>query len=163
MLYNSSMFRTYCYKSPIGIIEIVLKNDVVLRLKVAETCEKLSQRVGYFAEVAKQLDEYFAQERTKFELNISPKGTDFQKKVWAELLKIPYGKTKSYQEIAEMIGKPNAQRAVGSACNKNPILLIIPCHRVVSKAGKLTGFACGIDRKEQLLNLEANQCFRDNL
>ena len=81
----------------------------------------------------------------------------------AELLKIPYGKTKSYQEIAEAVAKPKAQRAVGSACNKNPILLIIPCHRVISKTGKLTGFACGVDRKEQLLKLEANQCFQDNL
>ena len=153
----------YYYNSPIGILEIELKNNVVLGLKVVESCDKVSEVTGYFAEVVKQLDEYFAGKRTKFELNISPKGTEFQKKVWAELLKIPYGKTKSYQEIAETIGNPNAQRAVGSACNKNPILLIIPCHRVVSKTGKLTGFACGIDRKEQLLKLEANQCFQDNL
>ena len=153
----------YYYNSPIGILEIKLKNDVVLGLKVVKTCEKLSKRVEYFAEVAKQLDEYFAGKRTKFELNILLKGTEFQKKVWAELLKIPYGKTKSYQEIAEAIGNTNAQRAVGSACNKNPILLIIPCHRVVSKSGKLTGFAYGIDRKEQLIKLEANQYFQDSL
>ena len=151
------------YKSPIGVLEIKLDNGTVIGLKVIESCSKISERTGYFAVVIKQLDEYFAGKRTKFELNISPKGTEFQKKVWAELLKIPYGKTKSYQEIAEAIGKPNAQRAVGSACNKNPILLIIPCHRVVSKTGKLTGFACGIDRKEQLLKLEANRCFQDNL
>ena len=157
------MVKTYCYKSPIGILEIALKDNVVLGLKIAETCEKLSERTGNFAEVALQLDEYFAGKRTKFELNISPKGTEFQKKVWAELLKIPYGKTKSYQEIAEAIGKTNAQRAVGSACNKNPILLIIPCHRVVSKTGKLTGFTCGIDRKEHLMKLESNRGFQDNL
>ena len=154
--------KFYC-KSPIGVLEIELKNDIVLGLKVVESCDNVSEVTGYFVEIVKQLDEYFAGKRTKFELNISPKGTEFQKKVWAELLKIPYGKTKSYQEIAEAIGKPNAQRAVGSACNKNPILLIIPCHRVVSKTGKLTGFACGIDRKEQLLKLEANRCFQDNL
>ena len=111
----------------------------------------------YFVEVAKQLDEYFAGKRTNFELNISPKGTEFQKKVWAELLKIPYGKTKSYQEIAETVGKPNAQRAVGSACNKNPILLIIPCHRVVSKSGKLAGFVCGLKNKKYLINLEKSE------
>ena len=157
------MFNKFYYKSPIGILEIELKNNVILGLKVVESCSKISERTGYFAVVIKQLDEYFAGKRTKFELNISPKGTDFQKKVWAELLKIPYGKTKSYQEIAEAIGNTNTQRAVGSACNKNPILLIIPCHRVVSKTGKLTGFACGIDRKEQLLKLEANRCFQDNL
>lgn len=157
------MTEKFYYKSPIGILEIELKNDTIQRLRVVESCSKISERTGYFAEVVKQLDEYFAGKRTKFELNIYPKGTDFQKKVWVELLKIPYGKTKSYQEIAEAIGNPNAQRAVGSACNKNPILLIIHCHRVISKTGKLTGFACGIDRKEQLLKLEANQCFQDNL
>ena len=153
------MTEKFYYKSPIGILETELDDNVVLGLKVVETYEKLSESAGYFAEVAKQLDEYFAGKRTKFELNISPKGTEFQKKVWAELLKIPYGKTKFYQEIAETIGNPNAQRAVGSACNKNPILLIIPCHRVISKTGKLTGFACGVDRKEHLLKLETNQCF----
>ena len=157
------MVDKFYYKSPIGLLEISIANNDILGLKLVETCEILSERVRYFAEVAKQLDEYFVGKRTKFELNISPKGTEFQKKVWAELLKIPYGKTKSYQEIAEAIGNTNAQRAVGSACNKNPNLLIIPCHRVVSKTGKLTGFACGVDRKEQLLKLESNRGFQDNL
>ena len=157
------MTNKFYYKSAIGVLEIELKNDIVLGLKVVESCDNVSEVTGHFAQVAKQLDEYFAGRRTKFELNISPKGTAFQKKVWAELLKIPYDKTKSYKEIAETIGNPNAQRAVGSACNKNPILLIIPCHRVVSKSGKLTGFACGVDRKEQLSKLEANRCFQDNL
>ena len=157
------MTNKFYYKSPIGVLEIELKNDIVLGLKVVESCDNVSEVTGYFAEVAKQLDEYFVGKRTKFELNIYPKGTEFQKKVWVELLKIPYGKTKSYQEIAEAVGKRKAQRAVGSACNKNPILLIIPCHRVVSKSGKLTGFACGVDRKEQLLKLEANRCFQYNL
>ena len=149
-----AMQNKFYYKSPIGILEIELRNDTIQRLRVVESCSNISERSGYFEEVAKQLDEYFAGKRTKFELNISPKGTAFQKKVWAELLKIPYGKTKSYQEIAEAVGKPNAQRTVGSACNKNPILLIIPCHRVISKTGKLTGFACGLKKKEVLLDLE---------
>lgn len=157
------MTEKFYYKSLIGILEIELGNGTIQRLIVVESCSKISKRTGYFTEVAKQLDEYFAGKRTKFELKISPKGTEFQKKVWEELLKIPYGKTKSYQEIAEAVGKPKAQRAVGSACNKNPILLIIPCHRVVSKTGKLTGFACGIDRKEQLLKMESNQYLQDNL
>lgn len=157
------MTEKFYYKSPIGILEIEFGNNTIQSLRVVESCSKISERTGYFTEVAKQLDEYFAWKRTKFKLNISQNGTEFQKKVWVELLKIPYGKTKSYQEIAEAIGKPNAQRAVGSACNKNPILLIIPCHRVISKTGKLTGFACGVDRKEQLLKLETNQCFLDNL
>ncbi len=160
---QKNKINIFYYKSPIGILEIELENDTIQRLRVVESCLKISERTGYFVEIVKQFDEYFAGKRTNFELNISPKGTEFQKKVWTELLKIPYGKTKSYQEIAEAVGKPNTQRTVGSACNKNPILLIIPCHRVVSKTGKLTGFACGVDRKEQLLNLEANQCFQDNL
>ncbi len=160
---QKNKINIFYYKSPIGMLEIELENDTIQRLRVVESCLKISERTGYFAQVVKQLDEYFAGKRTKFELNISPKGTAFQKKVWAELLEIPYGKTKSYQEIAEAIGKPSAQRAVGSACSKNSILLIIPCHRVISKYGKLAGFACGVDRKEQLLKLEANRCFQDNL
>ncbi|MBE7710155.1 MAG: methylated-DNA--[protein]-cysteine S-methyltransferase [Cyanobacteria bacterium SIG32] len=148
------MQNKFYYKSPIGILEIELRNDTIQRLRVVESCSNISERSGYFEEVAKQLDEYFAGKRTKFELNIYPKGTEFQKKVWAELLKISYGKTKSYQEIAEAIGNTNAQRAVGSACSKNSILLIIPCRRVISKYGKLAGFACGLDVKQKLLNIE---------
>ena len=148
------MAEKFYYKSPIGILEIELKNDVIQRLKVAESCPEISKAAKYFAEVVKQLDEYFAGKRIDYDLKICIRGTDFQKKVWEELRKIPYGETKSYQEIAQAIGKPNAQRAVGSACNKNPILLIIPCHRVISKSGELTGFACGLDAKEKLLKLE---------
>ena len=81
------MTEKFYYKSPIGILEIELKNDTIQRLRVVESCSKISERTGYFAEVVKQLDEYFAGKRTKFELNIYPKGTDFQKKVWVELLK----------------------------------------------------------------------------
>ncbi len=153
----------FYYKSPIGILEIELKDNFVLGLKIVKACKNLSERIGYFAEVAKQLDEYFLGKRTEFQLNILPKGTEFQKKVWAELLKIPYGETKSYQEIAEAIGIPKSQRGVGSACNKNPILLIIPCHRVIAKSGKLTGFAFGIDKKEQLLRLESKQYLKKYL
>ncbi|MBR5554639.1 methylated-DNA--[bacterium] len=148
------MTENFYYKSPIGILEINLENDFIKKLKVIENNVETSRLVGYFIEIAKQLDEFFADKRTDFDLRICPEGTDFQKEVWKELRKIPYGKTKSYQEIATAIGKPNAQRAVGLACNKNPILLIIPCHRVISKSGKLTGFACGLEIKETLLKLE---------
>ena len=82
------------------------------------------------------------------------KGSEFQKQVWLELQKIPYGSTKSYKDIAEKIGKSKSQRAVGQACNKNNILIIIPCHRVISKNGDLNGFSCGLDIKEKLLSLE---------
>ena len=148
------MINKFYYNSPVGILEIELERDLILELKVIESCDKISEVTGYFAEVAKQLDEYFTGTRSSFDLKINPKGTEFQKKVWEELSKIPYGKTKSYREIAEAIGNPNAQRAVGYACNKNPILLIIPCHRVISKSGNLTGFVYGLKNKKFLLELE---------
>ena len=103
---------------------------------------------------AEQLDEYFSGKRKKFNLPVKIKGTDFQKAVYNCLLEIPYGKTKSYKEIADIIGHKNAYRAVGSACNKNKILIVIPCHRVIASNKGLAGFALGLDIKKQLLKLE---------
>ena len=148
------MLEKFYYKSPIGILEISLGYNVVLGLKVVKNYVKNAEPTDFFTNVATQLDEYFAGSRKLFNLQIQPEGTEFQIKVWEELIKIPYGETKSYQEIAEIIGNPNAQRAVGWACNKNPILLMIPCHRVIAKSGKLTGFAYGLDIKKHLLKLE---------
>lgn len=144
----------FYYKSPIGILEIKIEDNFVLGLNVVETCGNFPERVGYFAEVARQLDEYFSGKRHKFDIKINPVGTEFQRKVWTKLTEIPYGETKSYKQIAESIGNQNAQRAIGNACNKNPILIIIPCHRVISKNGNLTGFACGVDIKAKLLDFE---------
>ena len=102
-----------------------------------------------------QLEEYFNGERKNFELEIKfIKGTNFQKCVWSELCKINYGETLSYKQVAERIGKPNAYRAVGGANNKNPIAIIVPCHRVIGKNGAMVGYADGIDKKEFLLKLE---------
>lgn len=101
-----------------------------------------------------QLAEYLAGKRTKFDLKLAPKGTAFQQKVWKELLKIPYGQTRSYKDLAIAIGKPKAARAVGMALNKNPIPLIIPCHRVIGSNGNLTGFALGLETKKWLLEME---------
>lgn len=157
LLYNFCMVNKFYYESPIGILEIEFETDTVLELRVVENKEDMAVDGVFPEEVSRQLGEYFAGERYNFDLKISLKGTEFQKKVWGELQKIPYGKTKSYQEIAEAIGHTKAQRAVGLACNRNPILLIIPCHRVISKSGKLTGFACGIDSKKILLDLETTQ------
>ena len=105
-------------------------------------------------ELEKQLMEYMRGERKSFSIPLNPKGTQFQKKVWNELLKIPYGEVRTYGEIAEAVGCTKGARAVGLACNKNPIIILIPCHRVVGKNGKLTGYACGIDVKEKFLSLE---------
>lgn len=104
---------------------------------------------------AKQVDEYFQGTRKTFDLPLSVQGTDFQNKAWTTLQAIPYGETRSYQAQAEMLGNKKAVRAVGGANNKNPIAIIIPCHRVLGKNGKLVGYASGIDKKAWLLDHEA--------
>lgn len=105
--------------------------------------------------VMEQLEDYFSGIRREFNLLLDPRGTDFQLKVWEELCRIPYGEIRSYGEIAQSIGNPKGQRAVGMANNKNPIAIIIPCHRVVGKKGDLVGYASGLEHKVQLLNWEA--------
>jgi methylated-DNA-[protein]-cysteine S-methyltransferase len=108
-----------------------------------------------FDGVADQLREYFDGERTAFDLDLRPRGSAFERRVWDELLRIPYGKTASYAEIAERIGHPGAARAVGRANARNPIAIVIPCHRVVGSDGSLTGYAGGLQSKRSLLALEA--------
>ena len=110
-----------------------------------------------FVEVVQQLQSYFAGERKNFDLALILEGTDFQKRVWTALRKIPYGETISYKELAEMIGSPKAVRAVGAANGANPIPIIIPCHRVIGNDGSLTGFGGGLPLKKQLLELESHQ------
>lgn len=105
-------------------------------------------------ECINQLSQYFQGERKEFDIPLSLNGTNFQKTVWAELEKIPYGETRSYGEIARLINNPKAFRAVGMANNKNPIQIIIPCHRVIGSDGKMTGYAAGLDIKQKLLKLE---------
>lgn len=105
-------------------------------------------------EAYKQLSEYFGGKRKVFDLPICPQGTEFCQRVWEELVKIPYGETCSYADIAKRIGAPKACRAVGGANNKNPIMIIVPCHRVVGSGGGLVGYACGVDVKKALLELE---------
>ncbi|MBI9059691.1 MAG: methylated-DNA--[protein]-cysteine S-methyltransferase [Labilibaculum sp.] len=105
-------------------------------------------------EVSNQLKAYFANELTEFDLKLAPEGTAFQKQIWKQLEEIPYGETCSYQDIALSINKPNACRAIGMANSLNPIPIIIPCHRVIGKNGKLTGYAGGLKTKAKLLGLE---------
>lgn len=107
-----------------------------------------------FSEAQKQLDAYALGERKEFDLKINPKGTDYQKAVWKTLVNIPHGETRTYKEIAISMGNPNASRAVGLANNKNPIPILIPCHRVLGAKGQLVGFAYGLDLKRELLLLE---------
>ena len=108
------------------------------------------------AEAERQLLEYFARKRTQFELPLDPHGTEFQKKVWRSLQQIPFGKTKSYAEIAKGIGAPRASRAVGAANGKNPLPIVVPCHRVIGASGALTGFGGGLETKARLLALEGS-------
>ncbi|MVX63827.1 methylated-DNA--[protein]-cysteine S-methyltransferase [Clostridium chromiireducens] len=107
-------------------------------------------------EAIRQLNEYFQGKRSVFDLHLEPKGTEFQKRVWNALKEIPFGETKSYGDIAKIIGNEKAARAVGMANNKNPIPIIIPCHRVIGSNGKLIGYAGGLDIKERLLKIEKN-------
>ena len=112
------------------------------------------------AEAVRQLTAYFAGDRTEFDLPLDPQGTDFQQRVWRELLRIGYGETRSYGEIAARLGHTNAaSRAVGLANGRNPIPIVIPCHRVIGADGSLTGYAGGMDRKQALLELEQDALF----
>jgi methylated-DNA-[protein]-cysteine S-methyltransferase len=113
-----------------------------------------------FAEVKKQLAEYFRGDRKKFDLKLAPEGTSFQIAVWRQLRRIPYGKTISYGEQASRIGNPKAARAVGAANGENPISIIVPCHRVIGADGRLTGFGGGLGKKKLLLDLEGATGFR---
>ena len=147
------MEKSY-YKSPIGILEIICENGKLVSLKLVDYCEKSNVETNFIKDIKKQLGEYFSGKRTTFDIKINPTGTDFQKMVWKELQNISYGETKSYSEIAAAAGNKNAQRAIGNACNKNPIMIIIPCHRVISKNNNLGGYAYGSEIKQKLLNIE---------
>lgn len=108
-----------------------------------------------FVEVRRQLEEYFAGERREFDVPVKLGGTEFQGRVWEELTRIPFGKTISYVELARRVGQPTASRAVGSANGRNPVSIIVPCHRVVGADGKLTGYGGGVERKEWLIGMES--------
>ena len=137
---------------PFGTVHIVSDGSAITRLYTGAAEETVSCAV--IDTCIRQLDEYIAGSRREFDLPAAPKGTDFQRSVWAALRTIPCGQTRTYGEIAAQLGRPKAARAVGGACNKNPILLLIPCHRVVGSDGSLTGFAAGLEVKQQLLELE---------
>ena len=147
------MEKSY-YKSPIGILEIVCEDNKLITLKINKNKQAENNDSDLIKNIKSQLDEYFSGKRKNFDIRINPQGTVFQQKVWYELQKIPYGQTMSYSDIAIKTGNINAQRAVGSACNKNPIMIIIPCHRVISKNGTIGGFAYGDFVKHKLLKIE---------
>ena len=151
--------------SPVGELKLVAngsrlaailwENDKPNRVRLGPMSEALDNPI--LMKTARQLDEYFAGTRNRFDLELEFVGSEFQKKVWAALLTIPFGETRTYSQIALQIGHPTAVRAVGAANGRNPISIVAPCHRVIGASGKLTGFAGGLEAKERLLMLEGGQ------
>jgi methylated-DNA-[protein]-cysteine S-methyltransferase len=141
------------WTSPIGVLKVICTDDELLEISfVPESLDGSPNSMTI--KVVSQLDEYFEGKRTDFDIPIEQYGTDFQRKCWDALSKIPYGETISYQEQAKLTGKPTASRAVGSANNKNKIPIVVPCHRVIAKNGEMAGYAGGQDKKIWLLEHE---------
>lgn len=151
----------YCYlETPIGELLLAGNEDALRLIGFPSGSMRQTPREGWtyseapFKEARKQLAEYFAGRRQSFDLPLDPDGTPFQRSVLQALQDIPYGATASYGEVAERIGRPRAARAVGAANGRNPLPIVIPCHRVVGSNGDLTGFGGGLDTKKRLLELE---------
>lgn len=147
-------------KSPVGVLLLESDGDALTRIRLPEEKYEKDDSVervrnpALFKDAAAQLNAYFRGERTTFDLPLAPGGTPFQQDVWNELQKIPLGETISYAELAERVGRKGSFRAVGAANGRNPLPIVIPCHRVIGSNGKLTGYAGGIEAKKKLLELE---------
>ena len=142
--------------SPLGRISLEGDKDGISSIKFEGETISVSEKIPENVKAAvTQLEAYFSGQRTTFQLRLNPKGTEFQKKVWNELLQIPFGKTTSYQSVANRLGDPKVIRAAASANGKNPIAIIIPCHRIIGSDGSLTGYAGGLQRKKWLLDHES--------
>jgi len=146
--------------SPIGELLLVGDGEVLRGLYMREGRRPIAPRAGWteatepFAEARTQLGQYFAGERTSFDVALALEGQPFQLRVWQALQEIPYGETASYGEIARRVGQPDSARAVGLANGRNPVAVIVPCHRVIGADGSLTGYGGGLERKRLLLDLE---------
>ena len=151
---------SFIYDSPIGPLTLVASERGLVALEFGKKkradCVDDPKRLAPYR---KQLDQYFAGKRQEFTVALDIRGTDFQKRCWQELLKIPYGQTRSYRQIAEAVGNRNALRAVGLANGQNPIAIIVPCHRVIASDGTLCGYGGGLHVKEELLRLEGARLF----
>lgn len=154
------MKHVFYYETEIGPIGIAEEEgritDVFFKERelVKDIDGAVVKETEQIKEAGKQIDEYLKGRRKEFDLPLEPRGTDFQKAAWNALLTIPYGETRSYKQMAEQVGNPKASRAIGLANNRNPIAIVIPCHRVIGADGKLVGYGGGLDIKEFLLNLE---------
>ena len=157
------MTDSYTFNTPIGFLTIREEEQKLTELFwEAHSVQTMKNELhsDFLYEVYTQVNEYLTGRRKQFDVPLKYQGTQFQQSVWQELQKIPYGQTRSYQEIAIGIGNEKAVRAVGQANNKNPIMIIIPCHRVIHKNGDITGFACGLEVKQYLLELEKGMGLR---
>lgn len=157
------MYEATNIKTPIGTLDVVGRRDggreVVIHIRLpqgsaARRWADVERRDDALPATRRQIEEYFAGQRRDFDLEVDGEGTDFQRLVWHELTKIPYGATCSYGDIAQAIGRPAAVRAVGAANGRNPIPIVVPCHRVIGADGSLTGFGGGLEAKRRLLELE---------
>lgn len=146
----------YDYSFPIGIMTIVSGDQGIVEVSLDHQVSnnQIKKETALIKKAYQQLSEYFVGTRQQFDLPLDLKGTQFQKECWQALQNIPYGQTRTYKEIAEAIGRPKAARAIGMANHVNPIMIIVPCHRVIGTNGKLTGYRGGLDVKEYLLDLE---------
>jgi methylated-DNA-[protein]-cysteine S-methyltransferase len=139
------------FRSPVGAIEIIGTEHGLTALHFIGQKPGRARPDHWLEEAVKQLDEYFRGERKEFSLKLDLRGTEFQKKVWCELQKVPYGRTVSYAEVAAAVGRPKAARAVGQANHHNPIAIVVPCHRIIGRDGRLIGYGGGLWRKDWLL------------
>jgi methylated-DNA-[protein]-cysteine S-methyltransferase len=150
--------------SPIGPLTLAGHGSVLTNLRMVDQTHEPSRAgwlpgPGAFGNVVEQLDAYFTGERVDFDIDLDLRGTEFQRRVWTALLTIPYGETRSYGQIAEQIGARGSARAVGLANGRNPIAIVVPCHRVIGAGGSLTGYGGGLDRKRTLLELEKKRAY----
>jgi methylated-DNA-[protein]-cysteine S-methyltransferase len=143
------------YQSPIGLVEVSGTSDAITSLNFVEVRRKKLSPNPIVEKALQQVTEYFLGTRREFDLRIAIQGTNFQQSVWQQLLSVPYGHTASYQNIANAVDKPRAVRAVGAANGRNPISIVVPCHRVIGSDGSLTGYGGGLWRKEWLLKHES--------
>jgi methylated-DNA-[protein]-cysteine S-methyltransferase len=157
---TTTMSRTHTVvPSPIGPLTVVADEGALVRLAMSPPSRFVDAELGErhdegFAEVVGQLGEYFAGDRTSFDLPLHPVGSDFELAVWEQLTRIPYGETRSYGYVAKAVGEPGGAQAVGAANGRNPLAIVVPCHRVIGADGSLVGFGGGLPRKRFLLDLE---------
>ena len=149
------MEKSLSFKSLIGIIKITEEDGYITKISLVDKFDR-SNNSELLIKTKQELEEYFSLKRTRFDIPIKFTGSTFQVKVWKILLTVPYGRTLTYGEVANLIGNPKASRAVGMACNKNPLMIVVPCHRIIGKNKKMVGYAYGTLIKQKLLNLESS-------